>query len=77
MHDEVIAALETLPKAALLSYAEAITVLELTPHVGRPLNPARPDGIKELLFADGRGAILYLVLEHVVEAHMLELQFLG
>lgn len=77
LHDEVLQALETLPHDALVSYAEAITVLEMNPQVGRPLNPSKPDGLQELLFADGCGSILYLIIEHAVETHLVSVQYIG
>ncbi|RJQ76268.1 hypothetical protein D5S17_18555 [Pseudonocardiaceae bacterium YIM PH 21723] len=71
-------ALKTLPQAALRSYAEALTVLELTLwDAGQPFNRAVPDGMRQLDFHSGMGTILYQVIEHVVEVHVVRLVHVG
>lgn len=52
-----------LPVRALPALAEAMTVRELTPWNGRPINPGNPDGaVRTLAFGSG-GMLTYLVLE--------------
>ncbi|RJQ74695.1 hypothetical protein D5S17_22255 [Pseudonocardiaceae bacterium YIM PH 21723] len=77
VHDEVRQIAATLPKAALTSFNEALTVLELTPRNGELLNPAKPDGVWELLFHGGRGRLFYLIIEHAVEVHAVDAQHIG
>jgi hypothetical protein len=70
---------DALPVAALGYFADAIGVLELVPHNGRPYNEDRPDGpMRELVIGDrGQGTITYLVLEQQREVHVLLVQWLG
>jgi hypothetical protein len=52
-----------LPATALHALAEAMTVLELTPWNGRPINPDNPTGsVRTLAFGAG-GLLTYLILE--------------
>ena len=54
-----------LPPAALLSLAEAFTVLELEPWSGLPVNPQlNPDGPVCNLPFGVAGMLTYLILEH-------------
>jgi hypothetical protein len=52
-----------LPATALPALAGAMTVLELTPWNGRPINPDNPDGaVRTLAFGSAR-MLTYLVLD--------------
>ena len=52
-----------LPARALLTLAEAMTVLELAPWTGRPINPDNPDGAVRTLAFGSAGMLTYLVLD--------------
>ncbi|MBV9010963.1 MAG: hypothetical protein JO309_06060 [Pseudonocardiales bacterium] len=52
-----------LPARALLTLAEAMTILELTPWNGRPINSANPDGAVRTLAFGSAGMLTYLVLD--------------
>lgn len=56
---------EALPAAALLSYAEAISLLEIAPWSGNTYNLARPDSaMRTITFGEHEaGLVVYLVLE--------------
>lgn len=51
-----------LPAMALPALAEAMTVLELTPWNGRPINPDNPDGAVRTFAFGSAGMLTYLVL---------------
>jgi hypothetical protein len=71
--------IDALPVRALRHFADALGVLELVPHNGRPYNDDKPDGpMRELTFGDGgKGTITYLVLDQQREVHVLLVQWLG
>jgi hypothetical protein len=54
-----------LPRAALVSYAELIAFVELTPWDGAPYRDDKPDGtMRKVVFGPaGEGIVVYLVLE--------------
>jgi hypothetical protein len=52
-----------LPAMALPALAEAMTVLELTPWNGRPINPDNPDGAVRTFGFGSAGMLTYLVLD--------------
>lgn len=58
-----------LPATALLALAEAITVMELVPWNGHPINPDNPAGAVRTLAFGSAGMLTYLVLddEHRVD----------
>lgn len=62
---EARAEIEALPRTALLAFAEAMTVLELTPWSGEPQHRDNPDGaVRRTVFGSaGEGIVVYLVLE--------------
>jgi hypothetical protein len=52
-----------LPTMALPALAEAMTVLELTPWNGRPINPDNPDDAVRTFAFGSAGMLTYLVLD--------------
>jgi hypothetical protein len=52
-----------LPAEALIPYAELVTLLEIGPWSGTPLNPANPDGNMRVHASGGSGLATYLILE--------------
>lgn len=68
-----------LPVSALHSYLDALDVLELVPHNGRPYNSDKPDGpMRELFFGDqANGTITYLILDDQREVHVVLIQWIG
>jgi hypothetical protein len=54
---------QALPTAALLPFAETITVLEVAPWTGRPFNRRHPGGAVRTLPFAAAGLITYLILE--------------
>lgn len=60
-----------LPATALPALAEAMTVLELTPWNGRPINPNNPDGAVRTLAFGSAGMLTYLVLDDVQRVDVL------
>ncbi len=77
--EEAASQIDALPVDALQKFADALGVLELVPHNGRPYNDDKPGGpMRELTFGDrGQGTITYLVLEQQREVHVLLVQWLG
>jgi hypothetical protein len=67
---------QALPAAALLSFAEAITVLEIAPWRGRPFNRRNPDGAVRALPFAGDGLITYLILEDQRIVEILDVQWI-
>jgi hypothetical protein len=65
VYPEVQEQIRALPKQALRSLAEAISVLELVPGKGDPYHRSNPDGaMRNLAFGlHGEGLITYLILE--------------
>ena len=68
-----------LPEEALLPYAEVLSVLEVTPWVGRSLHEANPDGaVRRWTFGpDEAGQVIYLIYEDRLEVHLLLVQWLA
>jgi hypothetical protein len=64
-YDEVLEQVAALPEAALVSYAEALGVMELAPWNGEPAHEDNPKGaLRQLVFgATGMGMVTYLILE--------------
>jgi hypothetical protein len=60
-----VAEVAALPAEASPAYAELMTLLEVAPWSGDPYNVQRPDtNMRTHTFAgDGRGLVIYLVLE--------------
>lgn len=56
--------IDALPAAALLALAEAMSVLELAPWNGRPINPDNPHGAVRTLAFGSAGMLTYLVLDN-------------
>lgn len=77
--DAVFEQVAALPVAALFSYAEALTVLEVAPDCGRPYNADHPDRpMRELVFGEkGQGTVTYMVLGELLDVHVLLVQWLG
>jgi hypothetical protein len=70
------ATIAALPADALPVLAEVLTVLELTPWNGRPVNPDNPDGaVRNMAF--GAGMITYLVLEEERRVDVLLIAWAG
>jgi hypothetical protein len=76
---EAVDQLEALPPEALTPYAELIAMLELTPWNGESQNKANPSGaVRRWVFGlGGRGQVVYLVVDHPPEVHVLMIQWLG
>jgi hypothetical protein len=70
---------EALPPEALAPYAELLAMLELTPWSGEPQNKANPDGaVRRWAFGlGGTGQVVYLVVDHPSEVHVLMIQWIG
>lgn len=76
--ERVQAQLDALPAAALNAYLDLRSTLEAVPHNGRPLHPARPDGVLTFAFGpDGQGLVYYLVLDDLDRVDILDVQWLG
>ena len=70
-----MAAIEALPYAAALGYAEALGVLKLAPWSGTPLREDNPDGsIRTLAFGPG-GMVTYLILEDQRRVDVLQVHW--
>jgi hypothetical protein len=67
---------QALPASALLSFAEAVTVLEIGPWGGRPFNRRNPDGAVRALPFAGDGLITYLILEDQRIVEILDVQWI-
>ena len=77
--EEVFEQVAALPFEALLSYAEALAVLEVAPANGRPYNADHPERpMRELVFGQrGEGTITCLMLDAAREVHVLLVQWVG
>ncbi|MFC9250662.1 hypothetical protein [Amycolatopsis thailandensis] len=76
---EVLDQVAKLPTAALAAFSEVLAVLELTPWNGEPQHAAKPDvEVRRFHFGPGdAGQVVYLIVEHVDEVHLLRVQWLG
>lgn len=76
---EARGAIAALPTEALAVFAEARTVLETAPWSGPPQNADNPDcAVRHLLFGPAAaGQIVYLILDHAREVHVLVVLWLG
>ncbi len=74
-----MAQIDALPHAALLGFAEALSVMKLVPWNGKPLNDTNPSGaLRQLVFGpEGNGLVTYLVLEDQQQVDVLEVQWAG
>lgn len=70
---------EGLPASALVPYAEALSLLEVTPWSGQAYNRQRPDGnIRVVPFGpDSEGYVVYLILEDQLRVAVLRVMWLG
>ncbi|GAB3869674.1 hypothetical protein ACFQ1S_32395 [Kibdelosporangium lantanae] len=77
--DSTMQQVAQLPVEALDSFAEVLTVLEVTPWNGAPQHVGNPDGaVRRWHFgSDLAGQVVYLVLEDQREVHLLLVQWLG
>lgn len=66
-----------LPQAALTALTDALTVLELVPWNGLPVNEVNPDGAVHQLPFGGLGMITYLVLEDQQRVDLLIVTWAG
>ncbi|MDX6738502.1 hypothetical protein [Actinocorallia sp. A-T 12471] len=68
--DAVLEALAHLPIKALEGYLELRTTLELAPWGGSPYNRsnAAAANSRTMEFADGKGFVWYIILEHAEDA---------
>ncbi|HEV3361303.1 MAG TPA: hypothetical protein VG247_31175 [Pseudonocardiaceae bacterium] len=68
---------KALPDDALLSYFDALDVLELVPENGLLYNNEKPDGLRELLFGGSKqGKITYLWPRRWQEVHIVAVTWL-
>lgn len=76
---EVVGQVAALPVEALEPLAELLERLELLPWTGDPQHADNPDGsVRRAVFGrDGLGHLVYLVVDHVDEVHLLRVQWLG
>lgn len=76
---EVREEIEVLPRTALSVFAEAMTVLELTPWSGEPQHRDNPDGaVRRMVFGPaGAGIVVYLVLEDQRRVDVLRVVWLS
>jgi hypothetical protein len=66
-----------LPAAALVGYAEVLSVLELVPWNGAPINKDNSDGnVRVLPFGDA-GLVTYLILEDRQRVDVLDVTWAG
>jgi hypothetical protein len=78
-YEEAFEQVAALPDHALALYAEAFGVLELAPWNGEPYHEAKPDGVvRQLVFgAEGRGFVIYLILEDQRRVDVLQVVWVG
>jgi hypothetical protein len=71
------AQIRALPSAALVALAEVMSMLELTPWAGRPINEGNPDGNVRVLPFGTAALITYLILEDQRRVDVLEVLWVG
>ena len=76
VHAEAVDQIVALPDDALDGYADAMTVLQLVPWNGPPINKANPSGAVRVLAAK-QGLVTYLVLEEQQRVDVLRVLWLG
>ncbi|MDN5858885.1 MAG: hypothetical protein L0H84_09700 [Pseudonocardia sp.] len=76
--DEVIAQLAAMPVALLVDYADAVDAAATAPWSGEPINAANPTAeVRRRLFGPlGAAQLVYLVVEHAQEIHLLRITVL-
>ena len=76
---EAVGDLQGLPASALVPYAEALALLEVTPWSGEAYNRQRPDGnMRVVPFGPSReGLVVYLILEDQRRVAVLRVMWLG
>lgn len=79
VHAEAVDQIAALPDDALDGYADVMTVLQLVPWNGPPINKANPSGaVRVLAFgAAKQGLVTYLVLEEQQRVDVLRVLWLG
>lgn len=77
--EDVLQQVAALPAEALTAYAELLTVLTITPWNGPPQHEDNPDGeVRRWAFGPGlAGQVVYLIVEHHHEVHVLMVQWWG
>ncbi|MFD0201850.1 MULTISPECIES: hypothetical protein [Saccharothrix] len=77
--DDSQAQVDALPPEALAPFAEARTMLEVVPWNGRPYHRRSPDGpMRALSFGpEGRGSLVYLILEDQRRVDLLLVLWIG
>lgn len=64
--------IDALPASALADYAAVMDAVEVAPWNGPPYNERSPEGVRWWSFGpSGAGQVLYLVLDHQREVHVL------
>jgi hypothetical protein len=71
------AQIRALPSAALVALAEVMSMLELTPWSGLPINEDNPEGNVRVLPFGTAALITYLVLEDQQRVDVLEVLWVG
>ena len=72
------AVIASLPRSAMVPFAEASEVLAMVPWNGMPFVGANPDGsLRKLVFGDGQGLVTYLVVEHRRQVDIVSITWLG
>jgi hypothetical protein len=72
--DEVRQTITTLPVEALSPLQSIWAFLELTPWAGSPWRAFNPEGaVRFVIFGEGRGTLIYLVLEDQRTVDVLEI----
>lgn len=66
-----------LPQTALTALTDALTVLELVPWNGLPVNEVNPDGAVRQLPFGGLGMITYLILDDQQRVDLLIVTWAG
>lgn len=75
----VLEQVAALPDDALAAYAEVLDVLALTPWNGPPLHEDNPEGeVRRWIFGPNMaGQVIYVIIEHQQEVHLVLVQWLG